>query len=81
MTRLKDLRIQKGLSQNELANITGINIGTLRHYEQGSKLIDNAKLETILKCSIALECHFARLLENKETIKLIHENIKLASKY
>lgn len=76
MTRLKDMRLQQGLSQNELADATGINIGTLRHYEQGSKVIDNAKLETILKCSIALKCHFAKIVENRETIELIHLSIK-----
>lgn len=76
MTRLKDMRIQKNLSQNELAEAAGLNIGTLRHYEQGSKLIDNAKFETILKCAIALECPFVKLVENIETVELIHQYIK-----
>lgn len=78
MTKLKDMRIYRGLSQQELAEAAGLNIGTLRHYEQGSKLIDNAKLETILKCALALECNYTRLLESKETIGLIYENFKTA---
>lgn len=78
MTKLKDMRIYRGLSQQELAEAAGLNIGTLRHYEQGSKLIDNAKLETILKCALALECNYTRLLENKETIGLIYETFKNA---
>lgn len=78
MTKLKDMRIYRGLSQQELAEAAGLNIGTLRHYEQGSKLIDNAKLETILKCALALECNYTRLLENKETIGLIYKCFKTA---
>jgi len=78
MTKLKDMRLYRGLSQQELAEAAGLNIGTLRHYEQGSKLIDNAKLETILKCALALQCNYTRLLENKETIGLIYETFKNA---
>lgn len=78
MTKLKDMRIYRGLSQQELAEAAGLNIGTLRHYEQGSKLIDNAKLETILKCALALECNYTRILESKETIGLIYSCFKNA---
>jgi transcriptional regulator with XRE-family HTH domain len=78
MTKLKDMRLYRGLSQQELAEAAGLNIGTLRHYEQGSKLIDNAKLETILKCALALECNYTKLLESKETISLIYETFKNA---
>lgn len=77
MTRLKAMRIEKGLSQNELAAATGINIGTLRHYEIGSKLIDNAKFDTILKCAIALKCPYTKIVENKETIELIYSYINI----
>lgn len=72
-TKLKAARLKAGLSQAQLSEKTGINIGTLRHYEQGSKPFDNARFDTIFKTCIVLDCQIEDLIENEEYLKLFHE--------
>lgn len=70
MSKLKAMRNKAGLSQSQLANLTGINVGTLRHYEQGSKNFDHAKFDTILKTCIALNCGIEDIIESEEYLNL-----------
>lgn len=65
MTRLKELRMQRNLTQQELAAMTGINIRTLQYYEQGTNKVDHARLDTILKLCVALRCEIGDLMEEK----------------
>ena len=72
MTRkLKEMRQSRGLSQSQLAEKTGINVRTIQHYEQGSKIFDHARIDTILKICIALGCKLEDVIENPEYIELI----------
>lgn len=70
MTKLKMLRMQKNLTQAQLAKQTDLNIRTLQYYEQGINKIDQARLATLLKLSIALNCEVKDLLEDPELIQL-----------
>lgn len=69
--KLKEMRQAKGLSQSQLAETTGINVRTLQHYEQGSKIFDHARIDTILKVCLALNCKLDDIIENQEYIELI----------
>lgn len=69
--KLKEMRQSKGLSQSQLAEKTGINVRTIQHYEQGSKNFDHARIDTILKTCIALDCRLEDIIENPEYINLI----------
>ena len=40
-------------------------------YEQGAKLIDNAKLQTILKICLALSCKIEDIIEDENIIKML----------
>lgn len=71
MVKLKKVRQAKGWSQSKLAENTGLNVRTLQHYEQGSKIFDHARLDTILKCAIALDCKIEDLIDNEEYLGLI----------
>ena len=71
MVKLKEVRQVKGWSQSKLAENTGLNVRTLQHYEQGSKVFDHARLDTILKCAIALDCKIEDLIDNEEYLGLI----------
>lgn len=71
MSKLKKMRQAVGLSQSQLAEKTGINVRTIQHYEQGSKIFDHARLDTILKICIALNCKLEDVIENPEFIELI----------
>lgn len=69
--KLKELRQAAGLSQSQLAEKTGINVRTLQHYEQGSKVFDHARIDTILKVCLTLNCKLEDIVENQEYIDLI----------
>lgn len=71
MTRkLKAWRRAKGLSQSQLAEKTGINLRTIQHYEQGSKNFDHARIDTIMRVCVALDCRLDDILENPEYVEL-----------
>ena len=61
-TNLKLQRERMGLSQSQLADISGINIKTIQAYEQRQKDIKSAKFETLQKLSVALGCEILDLL-------------------
>lgn len=68
--KLKEKRLAAGLSQSQLAEKTGINVRTIQHYEQGSKIFDHARIDTILKCCVALNCKLEDILDNDEYVEL-----------
>ena len=76
MNKLKKMRNKAGYSQSQFANLAGINIGTLRHYEQGSKNFDHARIDTILKTCLILDCKFRDVIENEEYIRLLEDYVK-----
>ena len=78
MVKLKKIRQAKGLSQSRLAEKAKLNVRTLQHYEQGSKNFDHARLDTLLKCAIALGCRLDEIIDNQEYIELIREYNKKA---
>lgn len=60
---LKRYRKYAGLSQGELAKVTGIPLKTIQAYEQMQKNINNAGVDYIIKLSRALNCDMEMLLE------------------
>ena len=60
---LKRLRTYAGLSQNELAEITGIPLRTIQQYEQRSKDICKANVDYCIRLSKALHCDIEMLME------------------
>ena len=73
MRKLKEVRLAKGLTQKQLADSANINIRVLQHYEQGTKNFDHARLDTLLKICLALDCKLADIIENEEYIDLLHK--------
>ena len=71
MNKLKEKRLALGLSQSQLAEKSGVNVRVLQHYEQGSKNFDHARIDTILKICIALNCKLEDVIEDEEFLKLI----------
>lgn len=76
MTKLKAKRMEAGLSQSQLAEKANMNVRTLQHYEQGSKNFDHARMDTILRVCLALNCKVEDILENQEYIDLFNEHVK-----
>ena len=69
--KLKEMRQTKGLSQSQLAEKANMNVRTLQHYEQGSKIFDHARIDTILRVCLALGCKLEDIIENQEYLDLI----------
>lgn len=67
MSNLKDTRIAKKLTQNKLAEESGVNLRMIQHYEQGVKDINKAEAMTVYKLSEALDCNVWELLEFEKT--------------
>lgn len=62
-SNLARLRAATGLSQNELADRSGVNIRVIQGYEQGKRDINKAQFSTIVNLSKVLDCNPLELLE------------------
>ena len=62
--KLKRIRESRGLSQNELAEQSGVNLRNIQMYEQRGNDIDKAQARTLYKLSRVLGCSIEDLLEN-----------------
>jgi len=70
-SKLQQTRLAQNLSQSQLAKAAGINTRTLQHYEQGSKDLNGAKLASLLKLCLALQCKLEDILPDGETTGLL----------
>ncbi|MGN0332994.1 MAG: helix-turn-helix domain-containing protein [Lachnospiraceae bacterium] len=66
-TRLKTIRENRGISQNELAKLSGVKLRSIQMYEQKVNDIDKAQAGTVYKLSRVLGCTIEDLLENPES--------------
>lgn len=71
MSKLKNVRNLKKLSQSELATASGVKVRTIQQYEQGQKSIDGAKIKTLAQLAQALDCSITDIIEDAETIKIL----------
>lgn len=67
-TKMQKVRVEKGLSQRELAARVGVSVKTIQFYEQRRRSIDSARLHTICKITDALGCKVVDIIESKELI-------------
>lgn len=65
-TNLKFLRQKAGLSQRELAELSGVPIRTIQQYEQRQKSINKAQAEYLMALSKVLCCEMKELMEYVE---------------
>lgn len=63
-SNLSRIRKNRGLSQSELAEQSGINVRNIQMYEQRINNIDKAQAHTLYKLSRVLGCDMEDLLEN-----------------
>ena len=62
-TALEFRRQTKRFTQSRLAEISGVNVRMIQHYEQGVKDINRAAALTVYRLAQALECTVEDLLE------------------
>ena len=66
MYNIQRLRKEKGLSQRQLSELSGVNMRTIQFYERGALNIDGAKLSTLIQLATVLECDISDLIEDKK---------------
>lgn len=65
MTKLQERRRAAGLSQSKLAEMVGLSVRTVQHYEQGTLDINGAAALTVYRLAQALGCWVEDLLEKE----------------
>lgn len=63
-TKLKQIRENRGISQHDLSNRSGVNLRSIQMYEQQVNDIDKAQGKTLYRISRVLGCKVEDLLEN-----------------
>lgn len=63
--KLKALRAKKGVSQSELAKLSGVNLRSIQNYEIERRDLSNANIEQIVNLSNALQIPFYEFLTDK----------------
>ena len=73
MTKLQEVRKEKGWSQAVFAEKTGLALRTITSLEQGVRSVNKAELSTLLKLCIALECPLEAILDDPEVLDLLEQ--------
>lgn len=63
MNKLKERRESAGMSQADLATLTGISVRVIQNYEQGTRPLNGARAITVYKIAQALKCSVEDLIE------------------
>ena len=63
MSKLKEVRTGRGLTQKEVSEASGVNLRILQYYEQGANDINKAQALTVYKIAQALGCDVDDILE------------------
>lgn len=69
MSKLRDVRKARGMTIKQLSSKTGISFRSLGKYENGQLNIDGAKLKTLVKLSLALDCKIEDIVEDDVLVK------------
>lgn len=65
-SRLKWYRENKGMTQQYLAEKSGVNLRSIQNYEQGFKDINGAKVTTVLSLAEALDCDVYEIIQPRK---------------
>ena len=68
-TNLKRIRMAKGYSQKQLAELAGVSLRSIQMYEQRQKDINKAQSDSLFRLAKALDCTMEDLLENAQKVE------------
>lgn len=74
---LKAKRLEKNLSQSQLADMAQISTRMIQYYEQGAREIEKANVATLAKICCVLECKMSEIVVDEETKKILQEYERL----
>lgn len=69
MRKLKQIRKMRGISQKNLAKYCNISVKSIQAYEQGTRKLEKANKNTIIKICEVLNCKISDIIESEEIIK------------
>ena len=62
-SKLKSIRKRCGMTQEELAELSGVSLNTIKAYERKSKDLNKAQIDIVLRLVKALKCNITDLVE------------------
>ena len=65
MTNLQRIRLDRKMSQSQLAKESGVKIRCIQHWEQGDRNINRAAVESVVSMAKALRCDITDLMEKQ----------------
>lgn len=68
-SKLTTYRLKKGYSQSDLAKLSGVTKRAIQAYEQGTRPIEGARLDSLCNLSQALDCKIEDILEDSAMIE------------
>jgi DNA-binding Xre family transcriptional regulator len=68
-TKLRIVRVRRGFSQSELAEVSGVPKKTIQRFEQEPHKIDGTKLNTLCGLCEALDCSITDIIEDERLIE------------
>lgn len=68
-TKLQKVRMARGLSQRQLAAVSGVSKRAIECYEQRVRDIEGARVEALCDLCIALQCKITNILETEPLIE------------
>lgn len=68
-TKFRTVRVSRGMSQSELAEVSGIPKRTVQHYDLYANTVDNARLSTLCSLCEALKCSIPDIIDDKQLIE------------
>lgn len=62
-SKLKTMRIKKGMNQKELSELSGVPLKCIGNYEQLRRDLNHARADIVYRLALALGCQIEELLE------------------
>lgn len=73
---LQEIRKKRGYSAGKLADITGVSVRNIQHYESGYRDINGAKLDTLCSLALALDCKIENILTDEDLKRKFKRTLK-----
>lgn len=65
ITKLQKIRKMNGLTQKQLADLSGVSIRSIQHYERGEFNFENVGVHVMVSFALALRCRLSDLLDGE----------------
>ena len=66
MTNLQKIRKSRNMTQQQLADASGISLRMIQHYEQGDFNFSNIGIMVMIRLASALRCNLSDVLEGRD---------------